>query len=309
MKAKFRLPVFLKGIAMGAADVVPGVSGGTIAFITGIYEELINSIRSVNGKAVQILIKKGIPSFWKHINGWFLLSLLVGIAISIFSLARLITFLLSNYPILVWAFFFGLILASAIFIATQIKRWNVLCAVVLLAGAVAAYFITTITPANGNASVWYIVLSGAIAICAMILPGISGSFILLLLGMYSIVVGAVGELNLKILLPFIGGAIIGLLAFSNILGYLFKHFKDITLALLTGFMIGALNKVWPWKQVLSTYTDSHGEIQPLTEKSILPAQWTELNQAPSQLLMALLFFILGCFVVFGLEKLNSTDER
>ncbi|MBX2845557.1 MAG: DUF368 domain-containing protein [Saprospiraceae bacterium] len=299
MNSMFRVGVFLRGLLMGAADVVPGVSGGTIALITGIYEELINSIKNIQPNLITTWRKEGFSAFWKAINGPFLVSLFLGIGISLFSLAKLITYLLSNFPILVWAFFFGLILASAIYVGKQVKKWNVVSWLLLLLGAAVAYWITTISPAQGNNNIAYLFMSGAIAICAMILPGISGSLIALLLGVYVPVVKAVESLDIKGILPFAFGAVVGLLLFSHVLSWLFKRYYSPTLALLTGFMIGALNKVWPWKETVKTYIDRHGEEQPLLETNIAPTD---------QLLPAVGLAILGFVLVFFLERVAKSNS-
>lgn len=237
----------LKGMAMGAADIVPGVSGGTIAFITGIYEELITSLNNINFRAIMILRKEGLKSFWNHINGNFFIFLLAGIAISLVSLVRIVTYLLENEPVLIWSFFFGLIIASIVLIGKQVNYWRLTTIVAILAGTVFALWISSIqTIANIDAN-WYIFLSGAIAICAMILPGISGSFILLLMGSYHMILNGLKNLDLLVIGLFGSGCVMGLISFSRLLKYLFNKFHDQTVALLTGFMIGSLYKVWPWK--------------------------------------------------------------
>ena len=295
----------LKGMGMGASDVVPGVSGGTIAFITGIYEELINSIKSINLYSLKLFFSGRFGKFWKDINGNFLISVLLGIAISIFSLAKLLEYLLTNYPILIWSFFFGLIVASAIYVSRSIKKWGTGPVISGVAGIAIAYFITVISPAEANASWWFIFVSGAIAICAMILPGISGSFILVLLGMYKFILAAVGDLNIAVLIVFLIGAAVGIITFSNILSWLLKKFHNITIALLAGFMVGSLNKVWPWKKVTETFTDSHGEIRPLIEQNVLPGTYEQVtgNEAwlPGAVILALIGFSL-IFIIEGLTK-------
>lgn len=291
----------LKGMAMGAADVVPGVSGGTIALITGIYEELIFSIKSINLKALKLLLSGRPAAFWKAINGSFLLSVLLGIAISIFSLAKGLTFLLHHYPILVWSFFFGLIVASAIYVARTIKAWNAGAVIAGITGIVIAYFITVISPAEANTTWFYIFFSGMIAICAMILPGISGSFILVLLGMYQFILGAVGDLNIPVLLVFVAGAAIGIIGFSNVLSWLLKKFHTLTIALLAGFMVGSLNKIWPWKEVTESFIDRHGEVRPLAEKNILPATYENLTGNESLLWGAIFFLVVGFVLIFVIE--------
>jgi len=237
----------LKGVAMGAADVVPGVSGGTIAFISGIYEELIESINNINLGALKVLKKEGFKSFWNHINGTFFVFLFAGIIISIASLAKVVTYFLEVHPVLIWSFFFGLIIASVWLIGKTIKKWSPGVILTLLIGTAIAFYISSIESVATVDAKWYIFLSGSIAICAMILPGISGSFILVLMGSYHLVLEAVKSRDLAVIALFAAGCLIGLLTFARLLKYLFNHFKEITIALLTGFMVGSLYKVWPWK--------------------------------------------------------------
>ncbi len=292
--------LLLKGIGMGAADVVPGVSGGTIAFIVGIYDELIDSIKSINMHSLKLLFTGKIAAFWKAINANFLLSLLFGIAISILSLAKLITYLLVNEPVLVWAFFFGLVLASTWFVSKDIKEWNWKTILGFIAGAVVAYYITIATPAETSTNLFFIFLCGAIAICAMILPGISGSFILVLLGKYFYIMEAVNKLDFIVLGVFAFGALLGITSFSRVLSYALKHFRNITLSVLTGFMLGSLNKVWPWKEVVETYTDTHGEVKPLVENNILPNEY---------LVEGIILMVVGFALVYVLEKLSAKKVK
>ncbi|WP_299109463.1 DUF368 domain-containing protein [uncultured Tenacibaculum sp.] len=292
--------ISLKGVAMGAADVVPGVSGGTIAFISGIYEELLGSISNINLGLFKVLKEKGFKEAWTKLNGNFLLSLLIGIAISIVSLAKVISWLLDNQPILLWSFFFGLVLASVIYIAKQITKWNVITIVLLLIGSFVAYKITTLNPmVSENSSPVFLFFSGALAICAMILPGISGSFILVLLGAYKEVLNAVNNRDLGKIALVAAGAILGLLLFSRILKWLFSNYKNYTLAVLTGFIIGSLNKIWPWKEVLSYRTNSHGEKVPFNELSISPLSF----DGDPQIFQASLLALVGFGVILLLEKL------
>ncbi len=293
----------LKGCAMGMADVVPGVSGGTIAFISGIYEELIGSIKSFDLTALKMLARFRFAKFWQRINGGFLLPVLTGIAVAVFSLARLMTYLLAHHPIAIWSFFFGLIVASALLVARQIGRWNAPTVTALLAGIAAAWWITVATPAETPETWWFILLSGAIAICAMILPGISGAFILLLLGKYQFIMQAVSELNIPVLAIFLAGAAAGIIAFSHLLAWLLGRWHDTTVAVLMGFMIGSLNKVWPWKEVLETYTDSRGKLQPLVETNILPGRFEELYDRPASLLAAILLCAAGFLTIYGIERI------
>lgn len=291
---------------MGAADVVPGVSGGTIAFITGIYEELIDSIKSVNTNALKLFFTGRIAEFWKSINGNFLISVLLGIAISIFSLAKGLGFLLHNYPILVWSFFFGLIVASAIYVARAIKEWTPGTIIAAVAGVIIAYFITIISPAEANTSWLFIFMSGAIAICAMILPGISGSFILVLLGMYSFILTSVGNLNIPVIVVFMAGAAIGIIAFSNLLSWLLKNFHNLTIGILAGFMVGSLNKVWPWKKITGTFIDRHGEEKILSETNILPETFEQLTGNSPMLLSAVLLALVGFAFIFVIERISTS---
>lgn len=309
------LIITLKGIAMGAADVVPGVSGGTIAFISGIYQELIDSINGVNLSLLKTLKNEGFKAAWKQANASFLLALLIGIAISILTFSKIITHLLATKPIMVWSFFFGLIIASIILIWKQINQWKTVSVIALLVGIVITYYITIARPVSSPDSYPYIFISGFIAIIAMILPGISGAFILLLMGSYETVIGTINQfregltqLNSEMVTgalfklgTFAIGAIIGLKAFSKILHWMFDHHKNTTLALLVGFMIGSLNKVWPWKEVLETRLNSHGETVPFIEKSILPQDFNGEAQVVTSLLLA--FF--GFLVIYGMEKIAT----
>ncbi len=297
--------ISLKGAAMGAADVVPGVSGGTIAFISGIYEELLSSISNINIDLFKTLRRDGLAAAWKQLNGNFLVSLLLGIFISILSLAKAIKYLLENEPILLWSFFFGLVLASVIYIAKQLTKWNSITFIVMILGAALAYYITTLDPlVSENSSPWFLFLAGAIAICAMILPGISGAFILVLLGAYKPVLAAVNDRDYKIVALIGFGAIVGLLSFSRVLKWLFKHYKNYTLAALTGFIIGSLNKIWPWKHTLSYRINSHGVEVPFKQESISPFSFSGDNQ----LLMAIILAVVGFGLIILLEKLAVNKE-
>jgi len=296
--------ISLKGIAMGAADVVPGVSGGTIAFISGIYEELLTSINSVNLDAVKVVKKEGFKAMWKSVNGNFLLALLLGIGVSVLSLAKLIKWLLENEPILLWSFFFGLVVASVLFVGKQIKNWNFIKVLVLIIGAALAFYITILSPvANQITSNWFLFFAGALAICAMILPGISGSFILLLLGAYRPVIDALDQRDIKIIALVGSGAIVGLLTFSRILKWLFDKYKELTLAVLTGFIAGSLNKIWPWKETLSWRTNSHGDNVPFIQESILPFNY----EGNPELLWATILAIIGFAVILLLEKFSKEN--
>jgi putative membrane protein len=297
--------ISLKGMAMGAADVVPGVSGGTIAFISGIYEELLNSISSFNLSLFSVLKNEGFMKVWKMVNGRFLLALFIGICISVLSLAKLIENLLENHPILIWSFFFGLVLASIIYIAKQIKIWNIKCYLYLIFGLIFAYYITTLNPVlTQNSSPWFLFLVGMIAICAMILPGISGSFILVLLGAYKPILNAINTKDFFSIIIFMAGAILGLLTFSRVLKWLFSKYKNYTLALLIGFITGSLNKIWPWKETISWRTNSKGIEVPFNTTSVSPFSF----DGDSKLLMAGLLAIIGFSLILLLEKLAVKKE-
>lgn len=285
---------------MGAADVVPGVSGGTIAFISGIYEELITSINNVDISLFKTLRKDGLAAFWKKLNGNFLLVLFLGIAISVVSLAKFISWLLVTQPILVWSFFFGLVVASVFFVGKSIEAWNWKTIGMLILGTVIAYFVTVLPPSHNIDSLPYLFLCGALAICAMILPGISGAFILVLLGSYKTILDAVHERDFKIILTVGFGAIFGLLSFSKLLKWMFNNHKNMTLAVLTGFILGSLNKIWPWKKVLES--ENFGDkIITIKESNISPFAFDGDNQ----LMFALILAILGFSLIFVLEKIAS----
>ncbi len=305
-KFVYYLVISLKGMAMGAADVVPGVSGGTIALISGIYEELLSSISSVNMATLKLLRTDGFKAAWKAINGNFLVALVIGIFISIISLAKLISWLLEHKPILVWSFFFGLVLASIIYIGKQISTWNPFTVVLFLTGAGVAYYITTLQPLiSENSSPLFLFLAGALAICAMILPGISGAFILVLLGAYKPVLDAIHTKDFKLLAIIVIGATSGLLSFSKVLKWLFNNYRNYTLAVLTGFILGSLNKIWPWKETLTWRLNSQGIKVPFNEHNISP----DVFEGDSQLALAILLAIVGFTVIILLEKLANILDR
>ena len=295
----------LKGMAMGAADVVPGVSGGTIAFISGIYEELLESISNINFKLLKTLKSDGIKAAWKQVNGSFLLALFVGVFISIFSLAKTIKWLLENEPVLLWSFFFGLVLASIIYIGKQVETWNAKIIILFILGISFGYLVTVVPPTNvGEINYLFLVFAGAIASCAMILPGISGSYILLLLGAYPIVMTAITTKDYKIIGAIAVGVIIGLLSFARLLKWLFSNYKNQMLIVLTGLMLGSLNKVWPWKEAVSTYIDRHGVVKPLVEESISPFSF----DGDPKLMFAIILAFVGFGLILLMEKLAVKKE-
>lgn len=324
------LIISLKGMAMGAADAVPGVSGGTIAFISGIYEELITTISGVKLSLFKILKTEGLSAFWSKLNGNFIIALLIGIVISFASFMKLAKYLLEHHPVLIWSFFFGLIIASIYFVGKQIKKWNLASIVALIIGAVSAYFITAIPSLSTSSSPLFLFFAGAIAICAMILPGISGSFILVILGAYKTLSTAIDDLDFKKIALFALGALVGLLSFSHVLKWLFKHYYNITLALLTGFIFGSLNKIWPWKQTITVMNDATGEVIPfdilsdlgtlsvhqinrndfvsfkaVLEESIYASNYAAINSVDSQIYPAIGLMIFGFLTIFILEKLGT----
>ncbi|SJL84402.1 DUF368 domain-containing protein [Vibrio palustris] len=303
------ISTYLKGIAMGAADVVPGVSGGTIAFITGVYDTLLESIRRVNPNLITIWRKHGFKAVCEHINLFFLLSLFGGILTSILTLAKLISWLLDTHPIPTWSFFFGLILVSVYHMMKQIEHKKIPQWITLLVGIAVAYSITEVKPITMDATDINIFIAGSIAICAMILPGISGSFILLLLGMYAPILGAVKSMQLDVIGLFAIGCLAGLMTFSHLLSWLLKHHRDTTLMLLTGLMLGTLPKIWPWKETLTWRVNSHGEQVPLLQQNLSPFQYETVTSNPSQLILAIIMMLCAIVVVLGLEKYASDNNK
>lgn len=327
--------ITLKGVAMGAADAVPGVSGGTIAFISGIYEELVTTISNINLSLLKTLRYQGFKAFWVQSNASFLVALLTGILISFVSFMRLAKYLIENQPILIWSFFFGLIIASIIYVGKEIKKWQLSTIVALIFGTILAYYITTLPSLGTNESAYFLFFAGSLAICAMILPGISGSFILVILGAYKTLSDALHDFDLKRIAIFAAGAFIGLLSFSHVLKWLFKNYENTTLALLTGFIVGSLNKIWPWKETISVYSKEAGEIIPFsevsetgtlsvfqqniqdfetlktaTEISISPFQFSIINGGiDSQIWQAVVFIIIGFLTIFLLEKFAHSKKK
>lgn len=311
--------IFARGLGMGAADVVPGVSGGTIAFITGIYEELLETIANLNLGLFKIWKKDGFKAMWSSMNGNFILALFLGIGVSIFSLAKVLTYLLDFYPTLLWSFFFGLILASIWLVGKTVEKWNTQNIIGLLFGAIIAFGITVLSPTSEANNNIYIFFCGMIAICAMILPGISGSFILLLLGAYTTILGSLtGILDaLKIkdwdaflsngltVAIFMVGCLIGLISFSRLLNWAFKKAKSLIIAVLTGFLIGSLNKIWPWKQTLEWGVDRHGEQIPIIQSNISPMKYETLY-GDSFLMYGILLMLGGLALIIILEQFGKS---
>ena len=290
--------VFLRGMLMGAADIVPGVSGGTMAFITGIYDTLLASIRAFDLDFAGKVLRLDIRGAWDHVNGPFLLALLAGIATSIFSLARLISWVLQHHPVPLWAFFFGLILASALVLLRQVQGWNTGRVLSLLAGMALATSVALSPVVSFQAGLAGIFLSGFLAICAMILPGISGSFILVLLGMYGTVLLAVTSLDVAFLAVFAVGAGAGLMCFSRLLHWLLQRYHQGTMALLTGFLFGSLLVVWPWKRVLDWVEGSHGQLKPAQQLPVSPADYLVYSGQEPQVALCIGLMLLGLALVW-----------
>ena len=320
------LVLMLKGVAMGAADAVPGVSGGTIALISGIYEELITTIGNIDFSLVSTLRKKGFKAFWLQLNGSFLLALLTGIAVSFVAFMRIAKYLLEQHPILIWSFFFGLIIASIWYVGKQLEKWNIATILALIVGAILAYYISTLPSLGTNDNSLFLFFAGAIAICAMILPGISGSFILVILGAYKTLSDALHDFDIKKIVVFMGGAVIGLLSFSRVLKWLFKNYQNTTLALLTGFIVGSLNKVWPWKKTISVLNANTGSVEEFlkisdvgtlsiyqqqtndfeTYKTVLEESISPLSYSGnSNIMWAIILMVFGFLTIFILESLGN----
>jgi len=297
------LTTFFKGMAMGAADIVPGVSGGTIAFITGIYDRLLGAINCINFSVLKTLKNEGLGAAWKQIDGTFLLALFLGMVTSIVLLSAPITYLLQNHPVLIWSFFFGLVLASIWLVGKQIKSYNISNTILFLAGAVLAYWITTLDVLQGSDNLIYIFFSATIAICAMILPGVSGAFILLVLGVYQIVINAIHDRDIKMLAVFGLGCAVGLLSFSRLLKWLLNNKRTQTLAVLTGFLLGSLNKIWPWKNKMGSapiHIHSDGREEWLLQP-VLPSNF----EGDNQFIYALLLFFIGVALILVMSRFEK----
>jgi len=290
---------------MGAADLVPGVSGGTIAFISGIYEELLDSLRRLTPSAFLVWRRQGFLAFWRQINGTFLITLFGGVLTSVFVLAQLVERALNQHPELLWGFFFGLILASIVYIGKQLSLRRPVIWLALTMGCLVALGISLGKPVALPELWWLVFLAGSLAICAMILPGVSGSFLLLLMGMYPVVLEAIAELNWWLLMWFGLGCVSGLMAFSHLLSWLLRHYHSQTLAVLTGFLLGSLNIVWPWKHTLESMTGRHGEEIPLVQENLLPGAYQLATGQDPKILAVILLVLLGAFLLLGLEYFSS----
>ena len=299
---KYYIILFFKGMAMGVANVIPGVSGGTIALITEIYEELINSLKSFDKKALKLIISLDLSSFIQHTNLYFLLSVFGGSIASVFSIASLFKYLFLHYPILIWAFFFGLIIASIYFVGKRIRQWNSSSIISLIIGTVAALSLSFITPASENSNLFFVFLCGIIGISGMMLPGLSGSFILILMGNYELLmVTAVTDLNIILLGVFFLGSAFGLMSFSHVLSWVFKHYKDATLALLTGFILGSLSIIWPWKEPAERIIVNGKE-------RIIAYDWHLPSECNQETIIAALLIVAGILVVYSLENFAPNKQ-
>ncbi|SFC37221.1 putative membrane protein [Marinospirillum celere] len=293
--------IFIRGMAMGAADLVPGISGGTIAFITGIYERLINALRAFDWRLYRVWKNQGWKGVWQAVDGSFLVSLLAGILTVMLLLAHLISWILTNYPQQLNGFFFGLVAGSAFIISRQVAQWTLLRLLFMFMGGIFASFLSLLLPSLGQVNETTFFFAGMIAICAMILPGISGSFLLLVMGLYGPFVEAIKNLEIVLLLPFIGGALVGLLAFSHILGWLFDHFKAITFATLFGFVVASLQHIWPWQLLQRYRLDEQGKVIPLDTQVLLPWHYFEITSEPSNLISVVTSMLLGLLLVLYLS--------
>lgn len=303
------LLIFFKGMAMGAADVVPGVSGGTIALIAGIYERLLKAIGSCTPDKLLWLVRGRAREAWRAVDGTFLVALLTGILTSIATFASLISYLLEAHPELIWSFFFGLILVSIYIVGREVQRWNIWMLTLVLGGAAFAYLITSAAALQWPVTLPMIFLAGAIAICAMILPGLSGSFILVLLGLYATILGAVRSFDLTVLVVFALGCMAGMLSFSRLVSWLLRHARSATMAVATGLLIGSLNKVWPWKQTLSWRENSQGVMEPMQQANLLPGNYELLTGTPSYWVGGMLLMLAAIGLVLGLEWVGQRMRR
>lgn len=289
---------FLKGIGVGSANVIPGVSGGTIALITGIFERLIEALKSFNMTALKLLFKGDIKGLIKHTDFWFLLSVGSGVFVAILTVARIFEFLFAEYPIYLWSFFFGMILASIYYVGVTIEKWNWKVVLAFIIGTGIALFIAFGTPAQENSNLVYLIICGAVATCSMILPGLSGSFVLVLMGNYQLImIDAVNDLNLKILLPVVLGGVVGLLAFSHLLSWIIKNYRDLTIAVLTGFILGSMPIIYPWKNDVITYFGSEAKV------TGYEYYFPEMNM---EFAIAMVIMLIGAAIIILTEKMAKS---
>ena len=297
------LGFILKGIAMGSANVIPGVSGGTIALITGIFERLIHAIKSFNGKALSLLLRGKVREFAVHTDLLFLIAVFAGVGIAIVSLARLFDFLFTNYPVYIWAFFFGLVLASVYFVGKTVGKWSGSVIISFIVGTAGAVLISILNPATENDSLVYLLICGVVAMCSMILPGLSGSFVLFIMGNYKLVmIDAVNNLDLGILIPVAIGAVLGLLAFSHLLSWLLKTYKDQTISLLTGFILGSLSIIWPWQKKVFLLDELGNQVMKKGEPVVVAYQRYWPDAMNTETILAIVFILIGVVSIWAIEK-------
>jgi len=300
---KKNIRLFLTGFSMGVADLIPGVSGGTIAFLSGIYEELIFSIKQVTGGTLRLILQGKIADALKSIPFPFLIPLGVGLLTAVFTLANVLSYLLETFPVFVWSFFFGLVLASTVIVMKRVVAWDFIDKVSFVVAAIGAYILVGLVPVETPNTLLAFFLAGAVAICAMILPGISGSFILLLLGKYQQILAAVTQRDVLTLAVFAAGCAVGIALFSRVLSWVFKRYHDISVAILAGFMLGSVRKIWPWKELVSTRINSHGIEVPLVEANVLPSVFD------MSVVVAIFLAGLAVFLVYRLDKLHLVKEH
>ena len=301
--------LFLKGLGMGAANVIPGVSGGTIALITGIFERLINSIKSFNFKAIKLLFTGKFKEFVKYTDLYFLIAIITGIVIAIVTLARLFDFLFENYPVYIWSYFFGLVLASVYFVGKTVSKWTVSVIITFIIGTAIAIIISLLNPAIENKNFFYLIICGVAAICSMILPGLSGSFILFIMGNYKLVaIDAINNVDIKILIPVLIGAVGGLLAFSHILSWVFKKYRNETISLLTGFILGSVSILWPWQKKIFLLDELGNQILKKGEPIVVSYERILPEAFNSQFFIAIGFIILGILSIWIIEKSAETKK-
>lgn len=290
---------------MGAADAVPGVAGGTVAFLSGIYDELIRSLNEIDRDAAKLLFRKDFKAVWEKINGNFLSAVFAGIVTSYFSLARVMAYFLRTNPIIVLSFLFGFILLSAPLVLRDIKQWNTPVTVSFIAGVIIAYVLTLLAPMSAPNSWWFLFAVGILVVCATFIPGISGALMMLLLGMYQYLVTVFANVNLLAIVIFVTGCLVGLFGFSRVLVWALEKHRPATTAMLAGLMLGALNKVWPWRKVFEFATNGRGEQVPAHDKSILPWDYLASTGRDPQIFQAILMMALGVFIVFLIEKISA----
>jgi len=310
--------LYIKGLAMGAVDIVPGVSGGTIAFITGIYEDLLNSLRSFTPKNFKLVFLGKLKAFWEAVNGNFLLVLVLGIGTSVFSVSKVVLYVLENYPIITWSFFFGLVLISTFSILRTIRKFIMPMFICFGVGALIAYLVTVMTPAQTPDALWFIFICGMVAICALLLPGTSGAFMLLIMGKYQYILNALTEFKITILAVFIGGAVVGMLSFSHFLSWLLRKYHDVTIALLSGFLFGSLNKIWPWKLQIDTRTGDSlawnmenlkNPALNLVEKNLLPHTFEQVTGANAHLFTGIVFAMMAVALYLTIEIIAQRQRK